>query len=312
MSIRVISPGMLSTIQDGGRKGYLALGFSASGVMDLHSYHKANALVGNYTDEAVIEMTVMGGSFKFIESNYIAITGADMLPKIDGKPVCMYETLFVKKGETLSFSMAQGGMRTYIAFAGGIDVPVVMGSRSTNLRCKVGGLDGRALKSGDIIPSLNANGEFHKHNICRTEPDSFDVKEITVRVIMGPQDDYFTENGINTFLNTPYSVSNESDRMGCKMSGEKIEYKDTVDIISDGIVFGSVQVPRSGNPIVMLADRQTTGGYAKIATVISADLPLLAQAKPGTEVHFQKTDRHTAEKLLLAQQKEFHSILLNR
>lgn len=311
MSVRVISAGMLSTIQDGGRKGYLALGFSASGVMDLHSYHIANALVGNFIDEAVIEMTVMGGSFKFLESNYIAITGADMQAKIDGKPAPMYETIFIKTGETLTFGAAKSGMRTYLAFAGGIDVPVVMGSRSTNLKCKVGGLDGRPLKAGDIVPALCADGEFHKHKIVKAEPVDFSGNEVTVCVIMGPQDDYFTENGINTFLNTVYSVSNESDRMGCKMSGEKIEYKNTVDIISDGIVFGSVQVPRSGNPIVMLADRQTTGGYAKIATVISADLPKLAQAKPGTKIHFKKTDRHTAEKLLIAQQKEFHQMLLH-
>lgn len=311
MSVRVISPGMLSTIQDGGRKGFLALGFSASGVMDLQSYHIANALVGNYTDEAVIEMTVMGGSFKFIESNYIAVTGADMQPSLEGKSVPMYETLFVKSGETLTFSAAKSGMRAYIAFSGGIDVPIVMGSRSTNLKCRVGGLDGRPLKPGDIVPSINADDEFHKHKIRKTNPDNFDSKEITVRVVMGPQDDYFTEKGINTFLNTAYSVANESDRMGCKMSGEKIEYKNTVDIISDGIVFGSVQVPRSGNPIIMLADRQTTGGYAKIATVISADLPLLAQARPGTKVHFQKTDRHTAEKIFVLQQKKFHNMLLH-
>lgn len=311
MSIKVITPGMLSTIQDGGRKGYSALGFSASGVMDLQSYHIANALAGNYTDEAVIEMTVMGGSFKFIESNYIAVTGADMQPRLEGRAVPMYETLFVKAGETLSFSAAQSGMRTYIAFAGGIDVPVIMGSRSTNLKCKIGGLDGRPLKSGDIVPALNADSEFHKHKIRKAQPDNFDAKEITIRVVMGPQDDYFTQKGIDTFLNTPYSVANESDRMGCKMSGEKIEYKTSVDIISDGIVFGSVQVPRSGNPIVMLADRQTTGGYAKIATVISADLPLLVQAKPGTKVRFERTDRHTAEKIFISQQKIFHNMLLH-
>lgn len=311
MSIKVITPGMLSTIQDGGRKGFAAMGFNASGVMDVRSYHIANALVGNFTDEAVIEMTYLGGSFKFLESNYIAITGADMSPKIDGVPVEMYTTVFVKQDETLTFSAAKSGMRAYIAVRGGIDVPVIMGSRSTNLKCKLGGLDGRPLKVGDIVPCRDVYDEFHKHLIHSAPKEDFGSDEITVRVLLGPQDDYFTDHGIKTFLNSTYTVTNESDRMGCKLSGEKIEYKNTVDIISDGIVFGSIQIPRTGNPIIMLADRQTTGGYAKIATVISVDLPLLAQARPGTKVHFKLIDRQKAERLLKQEQKEFHSYLLH-
>ena len=311
MSIKVITPGMLSTIQDGGRKGFAAMGFNASGVMDVRSYHIANALVGNFTDEAVIEMTYLGGSFKFLESNYIAITGADMSPKLDGVPVEMYTTVFVKQDETLTFSAAESGMRAYIAVRGGIDVPVIMGSRSTNLKCKLGGLDGRPLKAGDIVPCRDVYDEFHKHLIHSAPKEDFGSDEITVRVLLGPQDDYFTDHGIKTFLNSTYTVTNESDRMGCKLSGEKIEYKNTVDIISDGIVFGSIQIPRTGNPIIMLADRQTTGGYAKIATVISVDLPLLAQARPGTKVHFGFIDRQKAERLLKQEQKEFHSYLLH-
>lgn len=311
MSIKVITPGMLSTIQDGGRKGFAAMGFNASGVMDVRSYHIANALVGNFTDEAVIEMTYLGGSFKFLESNYIAITGADMSPKLDGVPVEMYTTVFVKQDETLTFSAAKSGMRAYIAVRGGIDVPVIMGSRSTNLKCKLGGLDGRPLKAGDIVPCRDIYDEFHKHLIHSAPKEDFGSDEITVRVLLGPQDDYFTDHGIKTFLNSTYTVTNESDRMGCKLSGEKIEYKNTVDIISDGIVFGSIQIPRTGNPIIMLADRQTTGGYAKIATVISVDLPLLAQARPGTKVRFELIDRQKAERLLKQEQKEFHSYLLH-
>ena len=311
MSIKVITPGMLSTIQDGGRKGFAAMGFNASGVMDVRSYHIANALVGNFTDEAVIEMTYLGGSFKFLESNYIAITGADMSPKLDGVPVEMYTTVFVKQDETLTFSVAESGMRAYIAVRGGIDVPVIMGSRSTNLKCKLGGLDGRPLKAGDIVPCRDIYDEFHKHLIHSAPKEDFGSDEITIRVLLGPQDDYFTDHGIKTFLNSTYTVTNESDRMGCKLSGEKIEYKNTVDIISDGIVFGSIQIPRTGNPIIMLADRQTTGGYAKIATVISVDLPLLAQARPGTKVRFELIDRQKAERLLKQEQKEFHSYLLH-
>ena len=223
MSIKVITPGMLSTIQDGGRKGFAAMGFNASGVMDVRSYHIANALVGNFTDEAVIEMTYLGGSFKFLESNYIAITGADMSPKIDGVPVEMYTTVFVKQDETLTFSAAKSGMRAYIAVRGGIDVPVIMGSRSTNLKCKLGGLDGRPLKAGDIVPCRDVYDEFHKHLLHSAPKEDFGSDEITVRVLLGPQDDYFTDHGIKTFLNSTYTVTNESDRMGCKLSGEKIE-----------------------------------------------------------------------------------------
>lgn len=234
-----------------------------------------------------------------------------MSPKIDGVPVEMYTTVFVKQDETLTFSAAESGMRAYIAVRGGIDVPVIMGSRSTNLKCKLGGLDGRPLKAGDIVPCRDVYDEFHKHLIHSVPKEDFGSDEITVRVLLGPQDDYFTDHGIKTFLNSTYTVTNESDRMGCKLSGEKIEYKNTVDIISDGIVFGSIQIPRTGNPIIMLADRQTTGGYAKIATVISVDLPLLAQARPGTKVHFELIDRQKAERLLKQEQKEFHSYLLH-
>ena len=234
-----------------------------------------------------------------------------MSPKLDGVPVEMYTTVFVKQDETLTFSAAKSGMRAYIAVRGGIDVPVIMGSRSTNLKCKLGGLDGRPLKAGDIVPCRDVYDEFHKHLIHSVPKEDFGSDEITVRVLLGPQDDYFTDHGIKTFLNSTYTVTNESDRMGCKLSGEKIEYKNTVDIISDGIVFGSIQIPRTGNPIIMLADRQTTGGYAKIATVISVDLPLLAQARPGTKVHFELIDRQKAERLLMQEQKEFHSYLLH-
>ena len=269
MSIKVITPGMLSTIQDGGRKGFAAMGFNASGVMDVRSYHIANALVGNFTDEAVIEMTYLGGSFKFLESNYIAITGADMSPKLDGVPVEMYTTVFVKQDETLTFSAAESGMRAYIAVRGGIDVPVIMGSRSTNLKCKLGGLDGRPLKAGDIVPCRDVYDEFHKHLIHSAPKEDFGSDEITVRVLLGPQDDYFTDHGIKTFLNSTYTVTNEIRQNGLQaVRRKRLNTKITVDIISDGIVFGSIQIPRTGNPIIMLADRQTTGGYAKIATVI--------------------------------------------
>lgn len=311
MSIRVIKPGLLTTVQDWGRIGSQSIGFNVSGVMDRRSYRLANFLVGNYTDEAVLEMTALGGSFIFLESNYIAITGADMGATIEGVPAPMYQTIFVREGDTLSFSAAKSGMYTYVAFAGGLDVPQVLGSRSTNLKCAVGGFEGRKLKSGDILPfrnTLDHLGDLHIHKLT---PEDFSQSEVTLRVIMGPQDDYFTHEGIHTFLHEPYKVTQNADRMGYKLEGEPIAYKDSVDIISDGIVFGSIQVPPAGQPIVMLADRQTTGGYAKIATVVSVDLPLLVQRKPGDTVRFHKVSAKEAEKLYKKEQKHFEELLLH-
>lgn len=310
MSIRVIKPGALTTVQDGGRTGYQAKGFNVSGVMDRRAYRLGNFLVGNYTDEAVLEMSMFGGSFTFLESNYIAITGADMGATVEGVPVPMYETLFVREGDTLTFGTAKDGMYTYIAFAGGLDVPQVLGSRSTNLKCVLGGFDGRKLKAGDILPfkqPLDDLGDLRVHRLTEERYD----RNAPIRVVLGPQDDYFTEQGIKTFLSAPYCVTAQTDRMGCKLDGEKIEYKDKVDIISDGIVFGSIQVPPKGTPIVMLADRQTTGGYAKIATVITVDLPQLVQRKPGDTVYFEAVSAKEAEKLAKQEQQQFETLLLH-
>ncbi len=310
MSIRVIKPGVLTTVQDGGRTGFQAKGFNVSGVMDRRAYRLGNFLVGNYTDEAVLELSMFGGSFTFLESNYIAITGADMGAVVEGIPVPMYETIFVREGDTLSFGAAKNGVYTYVAFAGGLDVPQVLGSRSTNLKCALGGLNGRKLKAGDILPfrkPLDDLGDLRVHRLTEERYDS----NAPIRVVLGPQDDYFTQNGIKTFLSAPYRVTKQTDRMGCKLDGEKIEYKDKVDIISDGIVFGSIQVPPKGTPIVMLADRQTTGGYAKIATVITVDLPRLVQKKPGDTVYFEAISAKEAEKLLKQEQQQFETLLLH-
>lgn len=310
MSIRVIKPGVLTTVQDGGRTGFQAKGFNVSGVMNRRAYRSANFLVGNYTDEAVLEMSMFGGSFTFLESNYIAITGADMSPTVEGTPAPMYETIFVREGDTLSFGAAKNGMYTYLAVAGGIDVPQVLGSRSTNLKCALGGFHGRKLKAGDILPFQNPVDELGALRVHRL-PAEHDNGNTPIRVVLGPQDDYFTEQGIKTFLSAPYRVTAQTDRMGCKLDGKTIEYKDKVDIISDGIVFGSIQVPPNGTPIVMLADRQTTGGYAKIATVITVDLPRLVQKKPGDTVHFAAISAKDAEKLVKQEQQQFETLLLH-
>lgn len=311
MSIRVIKPGVLTTVQDAGRTGHQAQGFNVSGVMDRRAYRLGNYLVGNYTDEAVLEMSAVGGTFLFLESNYIAITGADMGATIEGLPAPMYETVFVRAGDTLAFGAAKTGMYTYIAFSGGLDIAPVLGSRSTNLKCALGGFSGRKLKAGDILPFRMPLDELGGLRIQHLPREDYGKNEAHIRVVLGPQDDYFTEQGIRTFLSAPYRITENTDRMGCKLDGSAIEYKSKVDIISDGIVFGSVQVPPNGLPIVMLADRQTTGGYAKIATVISSDLPLLVQRKFGDTVYFEAISEKAAEKLFIKEQRRFETLLLH-
>ena len=292
MAFRVIVPGALSTVQDLGRFGYQKSGMSCSGVTDQKAYESANQLVNNQKNEAVIEHTVFGGSYRFQSDTVIALTGADMKPSIDGKACPMYRPVFVPSGGILSLGAAVNGCRNYLAAAGGILVPPVLGSRSTNLKCKIGGFQGRALQSGDLLDTGTLSVPFQQIKDLSLKAPVYS-KEIKVRVIEGPQSDYFTEKGLNLFYSAPYTVSEQSDRMGCRLEGPAVESIHGTDIVSDGIVFGSIQITSSGMPIVLMADRQTTGGYAKIATVITDDLPLLAQAVPGTTIHFQKMEGYS-------------------
>ncbi len=286
--MEVLQAGLLTTVQDAGRFGYQKMGIPVSGAMDLSAYHTANLLAGNPGNEAVLEMTLQGGRFLFLENAVCAVTGADMRPQLDGKAVGLYQTIPVKNGSILSFGTAICGCRAYLAVSGGFDVPLVMGSRSTCRNCAIGGWKGRELKAGDRIPIGKA---APIPNTAEVLPQPAAVgSEITLRVIPGPQDDYFTEKGKDVFYSEPYTVSNQSNRMGCRMEGPAVESFHGTDIISDGTVFGSIQITGAGLPIVLMADRQTTGGYAKIATVCFDDLPLLAQAIPGTKVHFRRIE----------------------
>ena len=304
MILKVITPGPLSTVQDGGRFGYMSTGFGSGGAMDLRAMRIANILVGNNENDGVIEMTMLGLSAEFTCPSVIALTGADMQPKLNGEEIPMYETVEVQAGDKLTMGAAKQGMRGYLAVAGGFDIDPVMGSQSTNLKVKLGGFQGRKLAAGDQIP-LRREADLSQcgHNKCAPENDYPQVA--VVRVMFGPQEDYFTQKGIDTFLSARYNVSGQSDRMGVRLEGEKIENKNGVDIISDGIAYGSVQIPASGTPIIMMADRQTTGGYAKIATVITADLHKIAQAKPGSFIRF----RAVTEKEAVAALKEERSFL---
>lgn len=309
--IEVIKPGMLTLIQDLGRYGFQEFGVPVAGAMDQLAASAGNLLVGNDRSAAVLEMMMMGPELKVDFDGFIALTGADLGPKINGAPVSMWQTLAVQSGDVLSFGGLKSGLRGYLAISGGIDTPLVMNSRSTYTKAALGGFEGRALKAGDQVPVGTSTGVDSGQSVMLAVPeDQIPVygASKTVRIVLGPQDDAFTDAGIQTFLDNVYTVTNECDRMGYRLDGPSIEHVKGGDIISDGIAFGAIQVPGHGKPIIMMADRQTTGGYTKIAGVISVDLPLLAQSKPGDQIKFQKVTLEEAHGLLKAREDFFGEI----
>ena len=304
MGIRILKGGMLTTVQDLGRTGYQSQGFSVAGVMDVRSFKIANLLLDNPENEAVLEFTLIGPTLEFTSATIIAITGGDFQPEVNGEPAPMYTALYMNKGDILKFKSARTGSRGYIAFSSYLDIPVVMGSRCTNTKSGIGGFKGRKLQAGDYI-NFRIKRRYLPFFLSRKlELDEFDQEEAEIRVIMGPQDDMFSRQGIETFLNSEYTVTSDFDRMGCRLEGPFIAQKETSDIISDGTVFGSVQVPSHGKPIILLADRQTTGGYAKIATVASVDIPKVVQRKTDHKIRFRAITVEEAQELYLKEVQE--------
>ncbi len=304
MGIRILKGGMLTTVQDLGRNGYQSQGFSVAGVMDIRSFKIANLLLDNPENEAVLEFTLIGPTLEFTSATIISITGGDFQPTINGKPAPMYTALYMNKGDVLRFGSARTGSRGYVAFSSYLDIPVVMGSRCTNMKSRLGGFKGRKLQAGDYI-NFRIKRRYLPFFLSRTlDLDEFDQEEAELRVVMGPQDNLFSRQGIDTFLGSTYTVTSDFDRMGCRLEGPFIAPKKTSDIISDGIAFGSVQVPSHGKPIVLLSDRQTTGGYAKIATVASVDIPKLVQRKTDHKICFRAITVQEAQQLIQDEMKE--------
>lgn len=303
LKIQIEMPGILTTVQDQGRVGYMEYGVRTGGVMDKQSSRMANALAGNKETAAVLEMTLMGITAVLEGEGTIALTGADMGAAIDGVPVERYHAVSIKGKSRLTMGMAKNGCRGYLAVSGGIDVPPVMGSRSTDVKCSLGGLEGRPLKTGDALGSGTDAADAAELETVQKEIRAlprmvkFDASPV-VRVVEGPQADWFSEEVKGKFYASEYKVSGESDRMGMRLEGEAVESLHGVDIVSDGIAFGSIQIPKNGKPIIMMADHQTIGGYAKLGTVCSFDLPKLAQLKPGDKVHFEKITVERAQFLL--------------
>lgn len=304
MGILFLNGGLLTTVQDAGRRGYQRFGLGASGAVDVRSYTYANLLVGNDRDEAVLEVTLFGPTMEFTSRSVIAITGGDLSPLLNGKPFPMYRAAAVEKGDILSFGTPKTGCRAYISFAGGLQVTPIMGSRSTYIKANLGGYEGRKLMQNDEIAFHRPGTQPSNLSRRRIEPPELSGS-YTLRVLLGPQDDRFTKKGLETFLSSVYTVTNEFDRMGYRLSGAKIEHVTDGNIITDGITFGAIQVPDGGEPIIMLSDRQTTGGYAKIASVIHEDMPLIAQCKAGDTVRFAVTDIETAQVAFLAQKNHY-------
>jgi biotin-dependent carboxylase-like uncharacterized protein len=286
MEIKITDPGMKAYIEDCGRYGYQRYGVSVSGCVDEFASRVANFLAGNAPEAAVVEITLKGLSLEFGADTVFALTGSPCEYTLNGKPLALWESHAAKAGDLLTGGFMTEGLRNYLAVAGGIDVPVIMGSRSTNMRGRFGGLGGRELKKGDALKTGSVAALPLRALKAELIPRY--AADIDLRVIPGPQDDAVTEAGMQTFLSAPYKVSFDSDRMGIRLAGEKIQHVKAADIISDGIAFGSVQAPGDGQPIIMLAERQTTGGYCKIATVISADRSRLAQARPKCVIRFHK------------------------
>jgi biotin-dependent carboxylase-like uncharacterized protein len=260
-----------------------------SGAADEIALRVANILVGNPEEAAALELTALGPQLRFLADTVVALTGAEVEADLDGRPVPCYESFRVRAGQVLDVRACTRGLRAYLGIAGGIDVPVLLGSRSTCLVASFGGFRGRALAAGDalaVMPPPRPLADL----LSRKAPEAWRLRRgapVTLRVVMGPQDDAFTAEGRRTFLESTYRVSPNADRMGYRLDGPSIAHQGSADIISDWVPLGGVQVPGDGKPIILLADRQTTGGYPKIATLIKPDLSLVAQSRPGDTLGFR-------------------------
>jgi len=299
-ALKVVRAGLFDTVQDLGRIGFMALGMPTAGAMDRIALRLANALVSNPPATAGLEIGVMGPDL-LVEADSVRIALVGPLspsvveePGGPPKPLESDRTHLLKRGQLLRVGMVEGSSTAYLAIAGGFALPSFMGSLSTYARAGVGGFKGRRLAAGDVLP-LSVDRALPREE--RKIGSAFDYGSGPIRVVWGPQDDYFSARGRKTFIESEYRVSKEADRMGIRFEGPTIEHSKGADIISDGIGPGAIQVPGAGLPIVLLGDRQTVGGYSKIATVASVDLPRLGRMLPGQAVRFAAITVAEAERL---------------
>jgi len=292
----VQEPGPLTTVQDIGRFGHLRVGIPTSGPMDRDAFVLGNRLVGNPDGAAGLECTLVGPRLELTDDRLVAVTGADVAPTLNGAAMPAWQAVPARAGDVLRLGPARSGVRAYLAIAGGLATPPVLGSRATYVRGRLGGLEGRAVRKGDRLP-LGAAAPGPARRVRAGRVPAYGA-EITVAVILGPQDDRFTAAGIDAFLSGPYELLPQSDRMGARLKGPFIEHTRGHDIVSDGVPMGGIQVIGEGQPIVLLADRQSAGGYTKIATVCSFDLGRIAQLKPGGRLTFRRVTVAEAHAML--------------
>ncbi|TWT24898.1 biotin-dependent carboxyltransferase family protein [Planomicrobium sp. CPCC 101110] len=316
--LKIIKSGLQTTVQDLGRYGFQKYGVIASGAMDPYAHRLANLLVGNEENAATLEITLVGPVIEFERDIFIALCGGDLSPKIDGKKVDTWRPLAVKGGSRLSFGAPISGCRCYLAVSGGISVPEVMNSRSTYLRAEIGGFHGRALKADDLVEANPTPAwqlaAFEKASSKETDwkvPAPHYSVEPVVRMMKGRQYDLFDEESQENIFADFFFVSSNSDRMGYRLEGTPLSLEEPAELISEAVAFGSIQVPADGNPIVLLADRQTTGGYPKIGQVASVDLPLVSQLKPGDRLRFEEITLEESQRLWAEQEQKIRQLRIS-
>lgn len=306
----VLKPGMLTTIQDRGRWGWQSRGVPVAGPMDPCGHRVSNALVGNDPDAATLEITLLGPELAFEDERLAAIAGAEFDVVVDDRPAPWNAAFLVPSGAHVRFRGRKQGVRAYLSVAGGIDVPLTLGSRSTHVISGMGGLDGRALKAGDRI----ALGD---RSTARGAAPALDAPvvplpkgEAVIRVLPGPQREYFSRDALDVLQSAPYVIAQNSDRMGFRLTGPRLVHARGADIISDATPLGVLQVPASGQPILLMADRQTAGGYPKLATVITADVAVAGQLGPGDTIRFSVCSSRDAMAALIAQERALMALEL--
>ena len=301
--IQVQEPGLFTTVQDLGREGFGAMGVSASGAADAISLRLGNRMVGNQEGAAGLEMTLLGGTFTFLERALLALTGSDFGAALDGKPVELWSSFEAKAGQTLRLGPTRTGARCYLCVRGGIAIELFLGSASTHILSGLGGLEGRALRKGDVLKMGAESGAFHERRLTGRALKELQPRRV-LRVTEGPQSDWFPESARRLFYESRYRVAEESNRMGIRLEGAIVPVPSGAEMmISEGVSLGAIQVPEGGKPIILFVEQQTTGGYPKIANVISADLHSLGQLRPRDEIRFERVDWETARALLREQEK---------
>lgn len=300
--IEVRAPGLLTTVQDLGREGFGPIGVSASGAADPVALRLGNRLLGNADGAPALEQTLLGGTFTFPQGAIIALTGADFAAELDGIAVPLCSSIEVSPGQTLRAGATRSGARSYLCVRGGIDVQPFLGSSSTHLLSGLGGHEGRALRKGDVLNVGTANPSFHKQTVRPSALQHFQQRKV-LRVTPGPQCEMFPDTAQKIFYGSAYRVAEESNRMGLRLEGTPLPGGGQSEMTTEGVSLGAVQITPAGLPIVLFVEQQTTGGYAKIANVISADFSSLGQLRPRDEIRFEQVDWETARRLLLEQEK---------